>query len=210
LPRRLKQTPRRPTSVAQAAANVRRRAASLEWWTPARRAARSALIRRYHEEGRYPAAPPVRVWTDEERAEQGERTKALWAAGVLGNPTHLVVLSEKQLRAWAAGRHDGQGDIKRQEWAAGVFDHLAARIRELWRSGHPFGVGRKGLRRWRGGLKGELLARFPEHAEWINGLSDADLVGLLSTNQEHDGDGKALGGVLKNLFGEGRDRAEAS
>jgi hypothetical protein len=184
-----------------------RREASKRWWTAERRAARSALIRRYHEEGRYPAAPPVRVWTDSERVEQGARARELWASGRLGNAEYLAVLSAHMLRNRAAGVYDDQGDWKRREWAEGRFAHLGPRIRELWRAGHAFGVGRKGLRRWRGGLKGELLARFPEERAWIEALTEEDVAGLLSTNQERDGDGAPLGDLMRNWFGEGRDRA---
>lgn len=187
---------------------ARKRAASLAWWTPERKAAWSALIREYHAAGRYPAAPPVRVWTDADRVAQGERTKALWASGRLGTPEHLAILSERQRRAWAAGRHDGQGDRKRREWADGKFAHMSAHMRALWRSGHDFGNGRRGVRRWHGGLRGELLKKFPEHADWLTTLSEEDLAGLLSTNQEKDDDGLALGDVMKNLFGEGRDHSE--
>jgi hypothetical protein len=186
-----------------------KREASRAWWTPERKTAHAERIRELHAEGHYGrtgwARRRVRVWTDEERAAQGERTRALWASGRMA--AILNVLRARALANWDRGVYDGLSALKREQWKAGKFDGNSAQTRALWRDNHTFGMGRNGLRRWHGGLRGELLKKFPEHEAWIRALSDADLDGLLSTNQEKDGDGEALGGVLRNLFGEGRDRA---
>lgn len=88
-------------------------------------------------------------------------------------------MSARAKARWQAGTYRGQSARMKALWAAGRFAGHAARHRALWRSGHWFGD-----RRWRGGLRAELLARFPEHAAWIEGLMNADLAGLLSEREE--------------------------
>lgn len=194
-----------------------KREASRAWWTPARKRAHAERIATYHREGRYArtrwARRRPRVWTDADRVAQGERTKALWASGRLGTPEHLAILSERQRRAWAAGRHDGQGDRKRREWADGKFAHMSAHMRALWAAGtfDDRSARMKALWRagrfigWRGGLRGELLKSFPQHTEWLKALSDDDLAGLLALHEERAGDGQPVSGMLENLFGLARE-----
>jgi hypothetical protein len=154
----------------------RKRRAMLAWWTPARRRAWSALIARRHREGRYPP-PPRRVWSNADRVAQGVRQRKLWQSGRFVSLT-AVWRAQAEAR-WTAGVYAGQSDRMKALWAVGRFAAHAARHRALWRAGHWFGN-----RRYRGGLRAELVQRFPEHRDWLARLTDADLAGLLSEREE--------------------------
>ena len=73
----------------------------------------------------------------------------------------------------------------------------SAEIREAFRNGRKT----KRRRGERGALRVELLARFPEHAQWIQSLTPADIAGLLSDHEIRAGDGVPFTGALARRIG---------
>jgi hypothetical protein len=112
-------------------------------------------------------------------------------------PMPAAAIRRRVTVRWTRGAYSHRGSGCRGWWTAERRAARAAQTRRLWQAG----VWRAG-----GGIRAELLRRFPECGDWVRSLTDADLDGLLSRGQERAGDGVAPSHALRKLlFGDSDD-----